>query len=187
VSEFDQPVQQKSSGTFASVLASITGKRTTDSWDDSGLGDDVATISYEQALRSHRRVGSSESATKALPIENADANSYPAASTLAKLCDKKGRKSASITLRLTAAEQAQLQERAAAARLSVSAYIRSCIFEAESLRAQVKEALAQMQTASPQTNTIAATGKPSRNWHKRLFPSWSRSWAAKDEEPTAEG
>ena len=43
---------------FASLLASFTGARpkTGETWDDSALLDDVTTISYEQALRSHRRV-----------------------------------------------------------------------------------------------------------------------------------
>jgi predicted HicB family RNase H-like nuclease len=63
---------------------------------------------------------------------------------LCKEPSEKKRKSASITLRVAAEEYEQLQERAAAAHLSVSAYIRSCIFEAESLRAQVKAALVQM-------------------------------------------
>ena len=46
-------------------------------------------------------------------------------------------KSASITIRLSKAECAQLRRRAAEAGLTVSAYLRSCTFEAESLRAEV--------------------------------------------------
>jgi hypothetical protein len=39
----------------------------------------------------------------------------------------------------------QLRKRAADAGLSVSAYLRSCTFDAESLRAQVKDALARLR------------------------------------------
>ena len=46
-------------------------------------------------------------------------------------------RSASITVRLSEAECAQLRKLAAEAGLTVSAYLRSCTFEAESLRAEV--------------------------------------------------
>ena len=45
-------------------------------------------------------------------------------------------------------ESAQLRQRAAEAGLTISAYLRSCTFEAESLRAQVKETLAQLRAPS---------------------------------------
>jgi hypothetical protein len=54
-------------------------------------------------------------------------------------------KCASITLRLSQAECEQLKKRAAEADLSVSAYLRSCAFEVETLRGQVKDTLAQMR------------------------------------------
>ncbi len=57
----------------------------------------------------------------------------------------KHRKTASITIRLSNAECAQLHQRAAEAGLTISAYLRSCICEVEALRAQVKEALAQLR------------------------------------------
>jgi hypothetical protein len=41
----------------------------------------------------------------------------------------------------------QLHRRAADAGLSVSAYLRSCTFEAESLRAMVKDTLAELRLA----------------------------------------
>jgi hypothetical protein len=47
-------------------------------------------------------------------------------------------------------ECAQLHRRAEEAGLSVSAYLRSCTFEAESLRAMVKETMAQLRTAKAQ-------------------------------------
>ena len=59
-------------------------------------------------------------------------------------------KDASITIRMSKAECAQLHRRAAEAGLTVSAYLRSCTFEAESLRAMVKDTLAQLRSATPQ-------------------------------------
>lgn len=176
VSGLSQPAPQKSSGSFAAFLASFTGKGPDVTWDNAGLADDVATISYEQALKSHRRVRSSGSATEKSPNEPPKTSPVPAKSVAAHTAEKE-RKRASITLRLTEAEQVQLHERAAAAGLSVSAYIRSCIFEAESLRTQVKEALAQIQTASLHTNTVSAREDASRSWHKRIFATWSRKTA----------
>ena len=58
------------------------------------------------------------------------------------------RKCASITIRVSKAECEQLKRRAADAGLSMSAYLRSCTFEAEALRAQVKEALAELRRAN---------------------------------------
>jgi hypothetical protein len=55
------------------------------------------------------------------------------------------KRSASVTLRLSRAECMQLKQRAAEAGLTVSAYIRSCTFEAEALRAQVKQAVQQLR------------------------------------------
>src|SRR5579871_2783157 len=125
----------KSAGSFATFLESLTGSsKKGESWDDSALLDDVATISYEQALRSHRRVPPAVS----LPDSSSHSIALPViAQQHAPVAAKeKKRKSASITIRLTDQEQAQLHQRARAAQLSVSAYLRSCIFEAEALRAQ---------------------------------------------------
>jgi predicted DNA binding CopG/RHH family protein len=95
-------------------------------------------------------------------------------------------KSASITIRLSQPESAQLRKRAAEAGLTVSAYLRSCTFEAESLRALVKDTLAQLRSEPPRTNRAkgdrgAATQSPSRpirrtwrQWWRRLWP-WARS------------
>jgi hypothetical protein len=131
--------------TFANLLAALTGnsKRSNEIWDESALLDDVTTISYEQALRSHRRVPAAETLTV---YEDPENGASLAADTV-PIAGKK-RKTASITIRVTESEQAQLHERAVAAQLSISAYLRSCVFEAESLRAQVKEALSQMKTVS---------------------------------------
>ena len=58
------------------------------------------------------------------------------------------RKNASVTVRLTHAENEQLRQRAAEADLTVSAYLRSCAFEVESLRSQVKQTLAELRQGS---------------------------------------
>lgn len=154
----------KGAASFASLLESFTGpaKKTNGMWDDTALLDDVATITYEQAIRSHRRVAAAEALPAAEPIPGA-APSAPQGSPIAPV---KKRKTASITIRLTDAEEAQLHERAAAAQLSVSAYLRSCIFEAEELRTKVKEALARMQVPP-------LTAQPPRNWHERFLSRFS--------------
>jgi hypothetical protein len=161
----------KDASSFANLLASFTGavQKTSATWDDSALLDDVSTITYEQALRSHRRV--TPAATSPLhEAESTPANFSPKPATVAT---GKKRKSASITIRLTEAEQAQLKQRAAAADLSISVYLRSCIFEAELLRAQVKEALSQMKAATaPICDESGAN--PTSSWRTRLLPHWSR-------------
>jgi predicted DNA binding CopG/RHH family protein len=87
-------------------------------------------------------------------------------------------KDASITIRLSKSECAQLRRRAAEAGLTVSAYLRSCTFEAESLRAMVKETLAQLKTVAdqaksappepPRVSRMAAL----RRWLSRLLTPW---------------
>jgi len=148
--------------TFANLLAALTGnsKRSNEIWDESALLDDVTTISYEQALRSHRRVPAAETLT----VYEDPVNGASLAADTVPIAGKK-RKTASITIRVTESEQAQLHERAVAAQLSISAYLRSCVFEAESLRAQVKEALSQMKTVS--TPDLHPTHKSSAGFLSR--------------------
>jgi hypothetical protein len=70
-------------------------------------------------------------------------------------------RSASVTIRLSRAECARLHQRAAEAGLTVSAYLRSCAVEAEALRAQVKQALAELKTAAETARPVA---RPRRRW-----------------------
>lgn len=81
-------------------------------------------------------------------------------------------KCTSITMRLSKAESRQLRARAAEAGMTVSAYLRSCTFEAESLRAMVKDALAQLRSAPAQASEPVAA-QPSPNWLQRIFRMWS--------------
>jgi hypothetical protein len=194
---------------FASLLAGLTAPNSAakahskaasnsfDRWDDDAFAGDVTTLSYEQALRKHARYrpsippdqpdlppsGSHESSSAELPLPEGHAHPRGTPSPAASF--EANRKSASITMRLSHAECVQLRERAAAAGLTVSAYLRSCVFEVESLRAQVKDTLAQLRTASvskPQpAQSVVRTSNASTPqsspfaWLWRLFTQWHRS------------
>ena len=195
---------------FASLLAKLTTPadsaterrpswRKDESADDftDELADDVATLSYESALRAHARykpdisgewnlpqriestaaLVAEESAARtkvaALLTASAAAGKIAAALNVTPALDEM-RKRASVTIRMSEAECAQLQKRAAEAGLTVSAYLRSCTFEAEALRAQVKEALAKLRVAQPAVKAEAqvARRKSWRGWLARLIPRW---------------
>jgi hypothetical protein len=176
-----------SSSSFAGVLAALTRTRIQPSsnWEENLERDlelDVATLSYERALSAHARYRPDHSpispldkfrenstmrtAAAALKPESApELTSHapvdqPAAQRTSTALEEK-RMRASVTLRMSKAEFAQLQQRAAEAGLTVSAYLRSCTFEVEALRAQVKQALADLRTAraeslqSPRTSWLA--------------------------------
>jgi hypothetical protein len=146
--------------TFAGALAAFAAEAAglkPDPQDD-GLADDMAVLSYEGTVRrqaSHAYGGFAgpdrESAqVRAHSEDNADAEAEP------------DRKSASITIRMSHAECAQLRKRADQASLTVSAYMRSCILEAETLRAQVKDALAELRAATP--DEPPSTPRTQRRW-----------------------
>ncbi|HVZ84608.1 MAG TPA: hypothetical protein VG893_13125 [Terracidiphilus sp.] len=187
-------------GSFASLLAGFAAQSSDGSASRShdGLEDDVATISYEQALRTHAR--RRPAAALGLPFEP-DAEPETAVPEPAALPPRKPpvsvrisewapenwvpenkaagqrthaalaarRKSASITIRLSETECAQVHARAEAAGMTTSAYLRSCLFEAEALRTQVKEALEQFRAAAP-----AEEKKPVRSEQASRL-SWLRS------------
>lgn len=166
-----QPAPQRALNSFGDLLASFTSKLQSDGWDDSALEDDVTTISYEQALSSARRSRMPKDAARSLVPDESQTGEVLSTQVRKTRCyPEKKHKGASITIRVTAEEHAQLHERAAAAQVSVSAYLRSCIFEAEALRAEVKEALAQIQTvpAAPNSPNLDATS--CRRW--RFFRAW---------------
>jgi len=173
---------------FAGLLAALAEPKSkrVPAWNDDDLEDDFATLSYERALQAHARyrpVDAGVPAPKTTPdagsirirevgteeiAQGEDAafperlqasptviqpHSAPASSRARNL------KCASITIRLSQVECAQLRTRAAEAGLSISAYLRSCTFEAEALRAEVKQTLAQLRTSEnsvkPQDSTPA--------------------------------
>jgi predicted DNA binding CopG/RHH family protein len=174
--------------------------------DIDGLEDDVATLSYERALRAHARYRSPEASDHALTQpykgervqaeEPAVPDDAPAATPRTQQVSafsqlepesqtgpqpefahadsayERSLKSASITIRLSKAECVQLRQRAAEAGLTISAYLRSCTVEAESLRAQVKETLAQLRAENARENPAGAVSARASwlVWLRMLWP-----------------
>ena len=147
------------SPSFAGVLAALAAPAP--AWNDDDLADDVATLSYERALRAHARYQRPDPADRSLlqpaelrPLDGDDgfrpdrspdepaaiprsaqsstADPQPMAALVTPAALARDLKSASITIRLSKAENAQLRQRAAQAGLTISDYLRSCTFEAES-------------------------------------------------------
>lgn len=138
------------------------------------LEDDVATLTYEHALKAHARyhrqpdpVPPQPTADQPKPAPespggaSAESQAFPSFFAPAQPVAAP-RKSSSVTVRLTAEEDERLRARAAEAGLTVSAYLRSCAFEVESLRAQVKQAVAQLRRPDPPPTT------PRSNWLARI-------------------
>jgi hypothetical protein len=119
-------------------------------------GEEADSLSYEAALRRGARVSFAggrgvDSARARAGAANTPSPCGSSAHTPAHAESPESagrdssRRQASVTLRLSQAECAQLKQRAAEAGLTVSAYIRSCTFEAEALRAQVKQAIQELR------------------------------------------
>ena len=164
-------------------------------WDDDGLADDIASLSYEQALRSHsgyhasRPEQSAESVRAQIsspeardPSRSLSVEEERGGTNVWGAPKERNLRSATITLRVSEAECAQLRQRAAEAGLTVSAYLRSCTFEAEALRTMVKETLAKLRSAPTEAKPVAAAvrsqtpGGPGRA--ARWFTPWRRSESA---------
>lgn len=171
---------------FAKLFAGLTASKAqdrdarADAWIDDALADDVATISYEQALRTHARYRRPD--LPPLPVAELDPEFQkpPQSVRITEWVPENSasslqanRKLASITIRLTRSECNQLRERATAAGLTVSAYLRSCIFEAETLRAQVKDALQQIHSEKEREG-VRVESSP-KDWRARFFAHWSRN------------
>jgi predicted DNA binding CopG/RHH family protein len=189
------------SASFAGLLAALTAPTPRTAWNNDDLADDVATLSYEHALRTHARYESaapgdwafaqptgsgtnkresapgddSDDATRTETLwpapgwqENAESESARTFSTTLE----QSKKCASITIRLSKAECDQLRQRAAQAGLTVSAYLRSCTFEAETLRAQVRDVLAELRTVTSPAKQRApvVTRRTWFEWFLRLMP-----------------
>jgi hypothetical protein len=201
------------SPSFAGLLAALaapadkqpsTAKKNASPWDDE-LAEDIATLSYESALRAHSRyrspgggenslaqgasdllealqaegVAPSVKAEVERPVQESLAR--PKASTAPELrrtpltAFERSLKDASITIRVSKAECDQLHRRAAEAGLTVSAYLRSCTFEAESLRAMVKETMAQLRSTSTPVNpppVCESRLQRLAHWVARLANPW---------------
>lgn len=126
-----------------------------------GLEEDVTSLTYEHVLRGRGRYGREPDPIAVLPERQPG---RPEAGTTSAQPSLDLRKSASITLRLSADEDTRLRARATEAGMTISAYLRSCAFEVENLRAQVKEAVAQMKMAEEQHTD------PNTSWIRRLIP-----------------
>lgn len=175
-----QPAQAQpspGSSSFAGLLALITASRNMDhdAPVQSGFdrGDDIATISYESALRAHARYrpenrdeweklpspsDPANNARKESATTSADGHAAALRTNCASqtLVDGDLRR-ASVTIRLSEAELHRLRQRAGEAGMTISAYLRSCTFEVETLRAQVKEVLTRLRT--PGNEEIGNQGK----------------------------
>jgi predicted DNA binding CopG/RHH family protein len=170
-----------------------SGTRSFTSSSDDGLEDDVATLSYDRALRAHARYRSTIQPVTDVAASELECPSDPspaAPAAVAQLTEdrtvapgpdlkrvqsttfEKNLKSASITIRLSKAECAQLHRRAGDAGLTVSAYLRSCTFEAESLRAMVKDTLAELRLAKAQSKPAEPEPAPPRPSKIRRLSEW---------------
>lgn len=148
---------------FAKLLAELAAAKPTKlpDWNEDEPVQDVATLSYERALRTHARYKSGMDRAQSAdgsavrpsfetqPEKRSPARSkaQPKGEAGEGQPDSHDRKCASVTIRMSKAECEQLHARAAEAGLTISAYLRSCTFEAEALRTQVKEALAELRSA----------------------------------------
>ena len=159
---------------FAAILADLAEpeEKSPPARDLDGLADDVANLSYEKALRgrSSNPVASPDETQRVFksalqhpihPILTEPASRLTPCVPLAGDARPSTRRCASVTLRLSAQESEQLRHRAHEAGLSVSAYLRSCAFEVETLRAEVKATLAQLRTENDSPKNPVS---PRRNW-----------------------
>lgn len=202
------PMQQTSqeqassdSSHFAGLLAALAlprdepaaGVASTSSaplWNDGDLGEDVATLSYERALRAHARYHPAERGNWAetqvaeMRIGDIPAAKHGAAnsgegfqaqeSVMPRIARDGDLRTASVTIRLNKVECERLRKRAGEAGLTVSAYLRSCTFEAEALRAQVKKALEEMRRTEDGGTREQGNKEPQRRnwfgWISRMLP-----------------
>jgi predicted DNA binding CopG/RHH family protein len=177
---------------FASLLAALATPKTqkTDretDWNQDDPSDETGSLSYERALRANSRyeriewpaalVEEAEIADLAKldrtqhRTEDATGAGNAGREGFKTAAPQKPLKTASITIRLSPLEFEQLKERASEAGLSISAYLRSCTFEAEALRAQVKKALAELRAASLKSDRSTELLPPAPAPHR-----WWRLW-----------
>ncbi len=194
-----------SSSSFAGLLASLTSPDPSPAtaWSVDDLADDVATLSYESALRAHARykpgmpgngdlahsvetqtcrscgarrgAPATSAKTEAEPVDSNGLDDRSVNSSHAHFAvNRSGKKCASITIRMSEGDCEQLKVRAAEAGLTISAYLRSCTFEAETLRAEVKKTLAEMRKpASPERKIVSIRARSAWfEWLLRLIPLW---------------
>jgi len=171
-----------STRSFAGLMAAIAlpDKALQPEGDLDEEDEDVASLSYEHALRSHARfhplsttnqpsvapAADSHASVKTVDPNTAKAGSEPLDSTNPQGTNtppQPARRCSSVTVRLSAPESEQLHLRAAEAGMTVSAYLRSCAFEVESLRAEVKTTLSQLRSLSTTKQETIPPGRL-RSW-----------------------
>jgi pyruvate/2-oxoglutarate dehydrogenase complex dihydrolipoamide acyltransferase (E2) component len=182
-----QPAPSPTSSSFAVFLAALAepAPKPANHWVDDGLADDIATLSYENALRVHARYRAAEPSDYSPAQTTGPAPAYesdlphPAAEAapapVRSVAQERNLKRASITVRLSKAECAQLRQRADEAGLTVSAYLRSCTFEAESLRVLVKDTMAQLQSATAAQKREVPPRRSWLHWLTQLLTPWHGS------------
>jgi len=179
-----------SSSSFAGLLASLTSPAPAVAGNNGEVADDVVTLTYEQALRNHAphrfhrfgphsdspkrpagdaAFGNWDNAPSAMAARTDEAAATPVRDSAGSSAASRDLRTASVTIRLSEAECALLRERAAEAELTVSAYLRSCVLEADALRAQVKEALAKMKVAVGTQTVAAPVRTPFFGWIRRIW------------------
>jgi hypothetical protein len=79
------------------------------------------------------------------------------------------RRTTALSLRISSEEHALLRRRATEANLSVSCYLRNCVFEVESLRAQLALTLAEQQPMQLQAPSRLFTYASFTSFVRRLF------------------
>jgi hypothetical protein len=126
--------------TFLAKLSEQPGIHAAHEMDDA-LGEEMELLSYEHALRAPV-----PKPTKPVPPATPSATLATGETTISLVTTEKRKIRTSICV--TQSENALLHQRAAENGLSVSAYVRACVFEVEALRAQVKQMMAQVHTAS---------------------------------------
>jgi hypothetical protein len=197
--------RSSSSTSFAGLLASLTSpaRGNVSEFQDEKLVDEVATLSYEQALRTHvrykpsvqdDRIASHEDSAKTCSVCGARRDDPESAIRAKSHADDRewhqdpavqsgfpsgtgssqNRKCASVTIRMSKGECEQLKKRAAEAGLTISAYLRSCTFEAEVLRAEVKKTLADLRrpAAIERSDANSQSGLSWLEWLLRFMPHW---------------
>jgi hypothetical protein len=181
-----------SSRSFAGLLADFAATdKKPPARDLDFLEEDVASLSYEQALRGRMRFDPPPRLTEAEPnpvtvAPRSQLRAEPAANGVVRLNPsaptvttpsplQSRRRSSSVTVRLSAPESERLHLRAAEAGLTVSAYLRSCAFEVESLRAEVKSTLAKLRPGSAPSRITPEANTSARRRSRARF--WPRFWA----------
>lgn len=168
---------------FAGLLATLTVPQpaTADDeslWSSSDLGEDVASLSYERALRAHARYrpmpppsglpARTKESTAVATADPAHAGAERAPEKSQDVALSHDLRSASVTIRLSKTECVRLRERAAEAGLTISAYLRSCALEAEALRAEVKKTMKELKTAAETPQPVVQARRPWFAWVTRF-------------------